>query len=141
MPIMPNPKVCNILGCKDKKSFGTGYCLNHGAERSDKYKTNAKLYNSTAWKQQRTVMRSIHPLCACCLIDGRVTQTDHIDHVIPHRRKFDRFMVNLFQGLCISCHTQKTALESKGIYRHYLPTGVKDYSDEDYNYLVVKNYT
>ena len=85
-------------------------------------------------------MLSRNPLCAACLSKNIVTQAEHIDHVIPHRRDSDRFMVNLFQGLCAPCHTQKTRLESQGIFRHYTTNGEVDYKDSDYNKLIVKKF-
>lgn len=136
MPSVPTSQKCHFLGCKEDKIFGTNFCQKHGAKRSEKYKENAKLYNSAGWKSIKASARSLHPLCASCLSRGIVKQTEHIDHVIPHRRLVDRFMANVFQGLCAACHTQKTALENQGIYRHYTPDGPVDYSDADYAALV-----
>lgn len=137
MPSVPNVSVCSFLGCKRAKAYGTGHCNEHGAKRSDTYEANAKLYNSAAWRNKRNAMRSKYPLCAACLLDGRVTQTEHIDHVIPHKRMPGRFLTNLFQGLCKPHHTIKTNLEGQGVYRHYTSTCVKDYSDNDYNALML----
>ena len=132
MPSVPNPQTCNFLGCKNKRSLGTNSCQDHGAQRSENYKENSKLYNSTAWRKKRIAMRTKYPICSACLLDGKVTQTEHIDHVIPHRRIPDRFLTNLFQGLCVPHHTIKTNLENTGVYRHYTENGIKDYHDGDY---------
>jgi len=115
-----------------------GYCQDHGARRSESYEANAKLYNSTAWRKKRTAMRTKYPICSACLIEGRVTQTEHIDHVIPHRRIPDRFLSNLFQGLCAPHHTIKTNLEAQGVYRHYTENGVEDYAEGDYSAIKEK---
>jgi 5-methylcytosine-specific restriction protein A len=140
MPSVPATNTCVFFGCRNKKSFGTGYCQEHGAKRTAKYKQNEKLYNSTAWKETREAMRSMFPICSACLLEGKVKPTAHIDHVIPHRRDADRFMVNLFQGLCIPHHTEKTQLENKGVYRHYTKEGVVDYKDVDYEHLIIKKF-
>jgi len=132
MPSVPSNTQCSFLGCKNKKAFGMGYCQDHGAKRSESYEANAKLYNSVAWRKKRAAMRSKYPICSACLLEGRVTQTEHIDHVIPHRRIPDRFLTNLFQGLCAPHHTIKTNLEGQGIYRHYQDKAIKDYKDSDY---------
>lgn len=137
MPSIPNTSICSFLGCKKAKAFGTGYCHDHGARRSEGYEANAKLYNSVAWRKKRDAMRSKHPLCAACLLDGIVRQTEHIDHVIPHRRFPDRFLSNIFQGLCQPHHTIKTNLEAHGVYRHYTQKGAVDYNDNDYNALML----
>lgn len=136
MPSVPTSKACNFLGCKKDKAFSTGYCQEHGGKRSENYEANAKLYNSTAWRKKRDAMRSKFPICSACLLEGKITQTEHIDHVIPHRRNPDRFLINLFQGLCAPHHTQKTMLESKGIYRHYSENGPIDYDENDFNSVI-----
>lgn len=140
MPSVPTSKKCNFFGCKEGKVFGTNFCQQHGAKRSEKYRKNEKLYNSAAWKSLRKKGISEHPLCAACLAEGIVTETEHIDHVIPHRQDSDRFLVNLFQGLCAAHHTQKTRLENQGIYRHYTKNGIVDYKDDDYFHLIVKKF-
>ena len=140
MPSVPTNKKCVFLGCQGQKIFASNFCAEHATKKSAKYKANEKLYNSKAWKDTRTAMKSKFPLCGACLIEGKVTSTEHIDHVIPHRRDSDRFLVNLFQGLCGPCHTQKTLLESKGIYRHYTNEGIIDYKDSDYQHLIVKKF-
>lgn len=137
MPSVPNNACCSFLSCKKPKAFGTGYCHDHGAKRSDTYEANAKLYNTAAWRNKRNAMRSKYPICSACLIDGRVTQTEHIDHVIPHKRMPGRFLSNVFQGLCAPHHTIKTNLEAQGIYRHYTSAGIKDYNDSDYETLML----
>ena len=115
-----------------------GYCQDHGARRSESYEKNAKLYNSAAWRKKRIAMRSKYPICSACMVEGRVTQTEHIDHVIPHRRIPDRFLSNLFQGLCAPHHTIKTNLEAQGVYRHYTENGVEDYTEGDYSVILEK---
>jgi 5-methylcytosine-specific restriction protein A len=140
MPSVPTVQICNFFGCKNTKAFGTGYCHKHGAKRSDSYEENAKLYNSVAWRKKRTAMRTKYPICSACLLDGRVTQTEHIDHVIPHRRIPDRFLTNLFQGLCAPHHSTKTNLESQGIFRHYTENGIVDYNENDYNLLMLEKF-
>jgi hypothetical protein len=70
------------------------------------------------------------------MLEGIVKETEHIDHVIPHKRLQERFLVNLFQGLCAPHHSVKTNLEKRGVFRHYTPRGIVDYSDKDYNQVI-----
>ncbi len=140
MPSVPTNKKCVFLGCQGTKIFASNFCSEHATKKSAKVKQNAKLYNSSAWKSTRDAMRSMYPLCSACLLENRVTPTAHIDHVIPHRRDSDRFLVNLFQGLCAACHTQKTKLEGQGVYRHYTREGIIDYKDIDYEHLIVRKF-
>ena len=136
MPSVPDNRTCSILGCHKPKTFRSGYCADHGGGQTLKAKENAKLYNSARWKATREQQRSLHPLCARCLCEGRVTQTAHIDHVFPHRRDQARFMANLFQGLCHSCHTMKTTEENKGVVQHWTEHGLVEYVEADYGYVM-----
>lgn len=82
----------------------------------------------------REAERTRQPLCAACLSRGFVRLGDSIDHVFPHRRDPERFRRNLFQNLCRSCHSLKTAEESKGRYYDYMRG--KIYSEADYPNVV-----
>lgn len=139
MPSVPTDRICSILGCHKPKTFRSGYCVEHGGGQTEKSKANAKLYNSAKWKATREQQRSLHPLCARCLHEGRVVQTEHIDHVFPHRRDQGRFMANLFQGLCQSCHTLKTIEENKGVIQHWTPQGMTEYVEADYGYVMANS--
>lgn len=52
-----------------------------------------------------------HPLCAECYKRGRVTETEEIDHIIPLAFGGTDTEDNV-QGLCVPCHTFKSAVES-----------------------------
>ena len=137
MPSTPVSKKCNILGCRNQKTDRSAFCVEHGGGPTEKQKANAKLYNSAAWKAKRAQQRSLHPLCARCLANGKVVNTEHIDHVFPHRRDGERFMNNLFQGLCTSCHTLKTNAETKGVIQHWTPHGLVEYVNSDHGYVLL----
>lgn len=141
MPSTPVSKKCNILGCRNEKTSRSAFCHEHGGGATEKMKQNAKLYNSAAWKAKRAQQRSLHPLCARCLLEGKVVNTEHIDHVFPHRRDGDRFMNNLFQGLCTSCHTLKTNAEKKGVIEHYTANGKVEYVASDHGYVMKQEMT
>ena len=136
MPNFPNNPACSILSCKAPKLFGTGFCELHGGKRSEKYKQNSKLYQSLQWKKLRQLVLSTQPICKCCLSKGIIKQSEAVDHVFPHRQNPARFLVNVYQGLCVACHTQKTKHENDGVYIHYADTGIIKYSDYDYNKAV-----
>lgn len=132
MPYAPMNKKCRELGCNKPKTRRSTFCEDHGGELSDKMIANKKLYLSKAWAKQRIIQLSKSPLCACCLLNGKVVEALHIDHVFPHRQDPMRFKINLFQSLCASCHTLKTQSENKGIYLYYGQKGVIEYKEEDY---------
>ena len=132
LPSFPNDPSCSILSCKAPKSFGTGFCELHGGKRSEKYKKNSKLYQSVQWKKLRQSVLSTQPICKSCLSRGIIKQSEAVDHVFPHRQDPLRFLLNIYQGLCVACHTQKTKHENDGVFIHYTQDGQKIYKDRDY---------
>ena len=132
MPSTPINTKCRELGCKNSKTYRSTFCDEHGGGITEKGKQNSKLYSTAYWKKKRASQLSKQPLCACCLLEGRIVQAAAIDHVFPHRRDNDKFRNNLFQSLCVECHTNKTLEENKGTYLYYSPNGIIQYTDADY---------
>jgi 5-methylcytosine-specific restriction protein A len=145
MPSVPYYSKCNSLGCKNPKSRYNSYCMDHGgkdrhllpAHKSFKRKEFNDMYQTKQWRTQRQIQLSQHPLCAGCLSKGRIAQAQHIDHIFPWSKiSPEAFYINLFQSLCQSCHSSKTALEQKGVYRRYgIPH--RDYRIHDYQMVVM----
>lgn len=133
MPTAPLNTKCRELGCSNPKTSRSTFCNLHGGGVTEKGKENSKLYSQAYWKKQRQAQLSKSPLCVSCLINGKVIQAEHIDHVFPHRQNADRFRRNIFQSLCPACHTLKTQMENRGIYLYFAKTGVISYTDVDYD--------
>jgi len=132
MPYAPLNEKCRELGCKNPKTSRSTFCNEHGGGITDKGKANEKLYSTAFWKKQRIIQLSKKPLCAACLLEGRVVQAVHIDHVFPHRQDSNKFRLNLFQSLCPAHHSLKTQDENQGIYNYYSPNGIIQYTEADY---------
>ena len=132
MPTAPLNQKCRELGCNNLKTSRSTFCSDHGGGVTEKGKENSKLYATAFWKKQRIIQLSKNPLCSACLIEGKVVQALHIDHVFPHRQNGQKFRSNLFQSLCVSHHTLKTQEENEGIYLYYSPNGIIKYNDTDY---------
>ena len=140
MPSVPNNVKCQHLGCKNPKSKLNAYCIEHGGRDYSKAREGDSLYQSAAWKRIRTVQLSRQPLCQACLLDGRVEAAQHVDHVFPWRvYGRDAFTRNIFQSLCPEHHSFKTGKEKQGIYLHFTPEGVTQYTQQDYNTVIHKN--
>jgi 5-methylcytosine-specific restriction protein A len=147
MPSVPYYSKCNSLGCKNPKSRYNSYCMDHGgkdrhllpAHKSFKRKEFNDMYQTKQWRIQRQIQLSQHPLCAGCLSKGKIAQAQHIDHIFPWSKiSPEAFYINLFQSLCQSCHSSKTALEQKGVYRRYgIPH--RDYRIHDYQLVVISS--
>lgn len=138
MATLPKPVKCEALRCKLERVTGSAYCVEHGGKPKlslQRRESNAP-YKTAAWLSMRDRQLSTQPLCQCCKLEGRVTQANHVDHVIAWRAVGTfAFKRAKLQSLCNSCHSVKTSLEATGVYRHYTDTGVIDYTPQDYAQL------
>jgi 5-methylcytosine-specific restriction protein A len=145
MPSVPYYSKCHSLGCKNPKSRYNSFCMDHGgkdryllpAKNQFKRKETNDKYQTKQWRTMRQIQLSQHPLCAGCLAQGRIVQALHIDHIFPWTKLGEEaFYINLFQSLCHSCHSIKTALEQKGVFRRFgIPH--RDYRIHDYQMVVI----
>lgn len=134
MPRLPSPK-CDSLGCKQNSVAHSRFCADHAPDYK-RHQTD-DLYNSAAWSSLRKAQISKQPLCQSCLLEGRVTSAQHVDHVFPWRTIGKQaFRTNILQSLCGPCHSRKTGLEQKGTFRHYRPEGARDYQVSDWRTIV-----
>jgi 5-methylcytosine-specific restriction endonuclease McrA len=86
----------------------------------------------------RAAQLSKEPLCAGCLAGGIVTAADTVDHVFPWQQIGEHsFYRNMFQSLCVSCHTLKTAMEKRGVFRRYGKPS-HDYIRGDYSHVMAE---
>ena len=67
------------------------------------------------WRKYRAVFLREHPLCVACQRAGRLTAALHVDHITPVDGDSDPLFwdESNHQGLCASCHSQKTAKENQ----------------------------
>lgn len=135
MPIIPRSTVCDTLQCKAPRVPGSAHCEAHGGKPkvSATRRESNRAYKTRQWESIRAGQLSRVPLCQACALDHRVTLAAHVDHVFPWRIiGGNSFAVNLFQSLCPAHHSLKTASESKGVFLHYAPEGVRTLSASDY---------
>lgn len=140
MPTVPTYTKCKELGCKEIRSKVNGYCIKHGGINtytSDKRLISNAAYNTPLWRKIRTRQLSLQPLCQACISKGKVVEAREVDHVFAwNSLNKQAFSINLFQSLCQPCHSHKTALEQKGVYRYYGANATIDYSINDYHRVI-----
>jgi hypothetical protein len=143
MPTAPTNLKCASLGCKSPKSRMSTFCLEHGGrdtylgKPSKERKERNAMYDQAVWKRMRAAQLSRQPICQACILIGRVSGANHVDHLFAWASVGkDSFYRNVFQSLCAECHSHKTHLEQTGIYRHYHPEGPRDYALNDYGYVL-----
>ena len=134
MPIMPKDQ-CAEYGCKQSSIPHSIYCESHAPKTvtsKDRKEFNSA-YRAPSWNSIRCRQLSTVPLCQSCMAESRVTDASTVDHVFPWRKIGNHaFTRNLFQSLCVSCHSVKTGLERKGVFRHYATDGIIDLNVNDY---------
>ena len=139
MPSIPLDQ-CATYQCKAHSIKGSVFCIDHAPAKKtsiDRQAFNAP-YKTAAWSSIRQRQLSANPLCAACLIDGRITAANHVDHVFPWAAIGDHaFTRNLWQSLCAECHGVKSGLEKKGLFRHYV-SPIKDYALQDYAFAMMQ---
>lgn len=133
MPTMPRPQ-CTVYRCKQPTRPGSSMCADHAPPprvNHAKRETDRE-YKTAVWQTIRARELSRQPLCQCCALSGRVAVAVHVDHVAPWKTLGSwAFTIGPFQTLCGPCHSVKTGLESRGIFRHYTNGGAVDYSLEN----------
>ena len=110
-----NLKPCAQHGCCSL--VVDGYCERHtqsSSRPSDlrRGSAHARGYGRD-WEKIRDLVRREEPFCRYCLEEGRVTATEHIDHIVPKAQGGTDERSNL-QGLCQPHHSEKTDRENPG---------------------------
>jgi 5-methylcytosine-specific restriction protein A len=139
MPTIPRHQ-CDEYQCKAPSVKGSRYCLTHTPSKATTVERQAftARYKGAAWQSIRAGQLSAFPLCAACLIDGRINEASHVDHVFPWAAIGPHaFTRNLFQSLCPQCHGSKSGLEKRGIFRHYTAQA-NDYTVGDYPFAMMQ---
>lgn len=91
------------------------------------------MYQTAQWARTRARQLSTQPLCQACAGNNKVTAASEVDHLFAWQLfGIESFYFNVFQSLCKNCHTNKGALERKGIFRHYTMPNPTDYTQDDY---------
>jgi len=132
MPTVPKQSKCAHLACQNSRSKMNTYCLDHGGRDYTKHikrDIGKGLYASTAWQSIRRNQLSTQPLCQSCLLKGKVEMAKVVDHLFAWSQIGEEaFRYNIFQSLCAECHSVKTNIEQKGLYRLY--------GDKEIDYLI-----
>lgn len=108
MPTRPK-RPCRCPGCPNLCEKGV-YCEEHSEYSSDRMRGGAAArgYNAE-WRIERRRFLNVHPLCAECMKENRLTAATVVDHIVPHRGDMKLFWDrNNWQPLCKDCHDKKT---------------------------------
>ena len=104
---------CGYPGCATLTDAGR--CERHRKQEQREYDRRrgspaARGYDH-AWRKASKEYLARNPLCVECLKRNRVTAARVTDHIVPHKGDPSLFWdPSNFQGLCVRCHSRKTAL-------------------------------
>lgn len=105
MPTMPPM----LHGRRTRAERGRSY----DAERR-KAKPWRAWYNTKTWRAIREQQLAIEPLCERCKRDGDTTEATVVNHRVPHRGDWDRFVAGPFESLCKPHHDGEAQREERG---------------------------
>lgn len=80
----------------------------------DRYREHQKFYSSVEWTKPRDKYRKAHPLCEMCQIDGHLTPTQQVDHIVPLSQKGHKTDERNLQSLCKDHAVRKNKWELYG---------------------------
>lgn len=116
-------KPCSALACNELTSSGR-FCTAHTTPKNlysydQRRGTPKERGYDAAWRKVRVdALRRDCFLCQQCLREDRLSNADHVDHIIPIPQRPDlRLILSNLQSLCIECHSRKTALEDGAFSR------------------------
>lgn len=99
------PRPCSRPGCPELTT--ERWCdLHRQQEGRSRAPGASRHYGTARWQRLRLLVLHRDPVCVVC---GEQPATE-ADHIIPLARGGDDSMVNL-QGVCLVCHSRKTATE------------------------------
>lgn len=111
---MAAPKPCTYPGCRALVRDGTARCELHRRKETGftrKQSRHERGYGTSWDKLRLVVLQRDGGLCQPCLVAGRVTVGNIVDHKTNKAQGGTDDDANL-QTICKPCHTNKTALES-----------------------------
>ena len=114
-------KPCGAPGCRELVR-GDTYCATHQqayeARRAQAVKRSSKKYNDSRsesdkfygtarWRKLSLYFRKLHPLCANCKAEGRVTPAQVVDHIESYKLRPDLATEwSNLRALCHACHNR-----------------------------------
>ena len=104
-------KICPTPNCNTIIKGNESHCNEHRRTSWEIKREYNPFYSSKRWKNLSKAFRAKHPLCIECKKKGRDTIAKHTDHIIPIADGGAPLDWSNLQGLCIPCHSSKTAKE------------------------------
>lgn len=108
---------CNQPGCPELTH--DRYCPSHKKQKEERYERERGSAASRGydykWQQYSKRYRKLNPLCVKCLEKGRITPSQHVDHIKAVNGPNDPLFYEPtnHQALCQPCHNAKTIIEDK----------------------------
>lgn len=75
-----------------------------------------KWYKLPLWQSIRTKQLTEHPLCERHLMRGSVVAASTVNHKVPHKGDWQKFISGPFESLCKACHDGPVQSEERRGY-------------------------
>ena len=96
------------------RPFGRKQVLKHAPPSSQEQRARERFYKTARWLRTREAKLRRDPLCQACLVEGRHTAANHVDHRVPIVDGGAATEDGNLVSLCLPCHSRKTLLERQG---------------------------
>ena len=73
-----------------------------------------RIYDTALWKRIRKAKLSRDPCCQACLVKGRQTPANEVDHRLAIVRGGNPWADSNLVSMCTACHSIKTQAENSG---------------------------
>ncbi|NTW70657.1 MAG: HNH endonuclease [Eubacteriaceae bacterium] len=111
MPTKPQ-RPCKHPGCPELTN--SKYCMNHEKLHSNDRPIAGERGYDHQWRKKRKQYLKVNPLCKQCKRNGKLIESEVVDHIIPHRgNKVIFWDESNWQALCKKCHDKKTRTEDQ----------------------------
>jgi len=116
---------CTYPGCT--ALVRSGRCESHqDVSTSEDRKARQRLYGRAAWQRMRVAQLARQPWCEDCLRANIYTPATDVHHRERHQGNVAVFGASELESLCHSCHSKRTAIESRDAINNVLPFGVSE---------------
>lgn len=88
---------------------------------ADRYRNKPwrRWYGLSIWRKGiRPQQLAAQPLCERCQAEGRVELAVDVNHKVPHRGDWQRFITGPFESLCKRCHASVVQREERAALQH-----------------------
>lgn len=109
------PRCPALIGRPDDGSY-RGRCRKHAQQHEqdrNRYEARRTNYHTAAWRKESKAKLDADPMCLACGLDGRLTPSTVVDHVVEHTSEATFWDRTNWATVCASHHASKGNAEQR----------------------------